>query len=117
MTTPSKSYIKANAKANPEISIRNFRYSQAMLFSALMFMLVLVMSGCQTQSDGMDPSVSSFSDASANNDQGNDDDSSMVDDTDDDSIQQASSALSFSEGLGYEITWPLEERLHLHQIL
>ena len=105
MTTSTDYYIKANAKANLEISIRNFRYSQVMLYSALLFM-VLIISGCQTQSGGMDTSVTSLSDATAHHDQ----DSGNHSDTGDGSIQSASSALNFTEGFGYEITWPLEER-------
>jgi hypothetical protein len=53
----------------------------------------------------MEPSVSASSDAAVNNDLDNGNTA-----TSDASNTQTSSDLTFTDGLGYEIKWPLEER-------
>lgn len=105
MTISPYNNLHGSLKVNPTKPIRNSGYSQGMVLTAFLFVFLMMISGCQTQHSGMEPSLSASSDAAAPNDPDNG--NSAISDT---SYQQASSDLTFTDGLGYEIRWPLEER-------
>lgn len=105
MTVSPYNNSHVSLKINPIKPIRNSGYSQEMVLTAFLFVFLLMISGCQTQHNGMEPSVSASSDAAVNNDQDNGNTA-----TSDASNTQTSSDLTFTDGLGYEIKWPLEER-------
>jgi hypothetical protein len=105
MTVSPYNNSHVSLKINPTKPIRNSGYSQGMVLTALLLVFLLMISGCQTQHNGMKPSASASSDAAVNNDQDNGNTA-----TSDASNTQTSSDLTFADGLGYEIKWPLEER-------
>ena len=71
MTVSPYNNSHVSLKINPIKPIRNSGYSQEMVLTAFLFVFLLMISGCQTQNNGMEPSVSASSDAAVNNDQDN----------------------------------------------
>lgn len=94
--------------------IRNFGYSQDMVLPALFVMLVLILSGCQTQSDNMadvqNEALSAVMEEALDTEMADETTDLNIADDEEESLTPKASELIFTEGLGYKISWPLEER-------
>lgn len=100
--------MNSTTKAFTKNAILNFGFTQGMVLSAILLIMIVGLAGCQTTSPMMaDDQSDTTLDASLDSGE-----SSSLDATD--SVENATdidhSELIFTEGLGYQISWPLEER-------